>query len=71
MKKYDCIIDKFSSRACEKGTKSCIVEHNDWPEKFYKPCTEAEFREMIKFDDDEIDINDVNVIPLHELGIYL
>ncbi len=23
----DCIIDKYSSRVCEKGTKGCTVKH--------------------------------------------
>lgn len=28
-KKKDCKVDQFSSRMCEKGTKSCVVEHKD------------------------------------------
>ncbi len=28
-KEDKCVIDKFSSRVCECGTRSCIVEHKD------------------------------------------
>jgi hypothetical protein len=29
LKTQDCKVDTFSSRICERGTKSCVVEHGE------------------------------------------
>lgn len=48
-----------------------IADNEEWPEGFDQPCTYEEFKEFIKFKDSEIDVNEVPVISIHDLGIIL